>query len=160
MRLDEIGTRARARREELGLSQERVAKFAGLSRATVNQLERGSLNDLGVAKLASLLDLLGLRLDATSIPPRSRGLVTASRTASVSYKRSLDPMALADALASGELPFELEPYAATLLDEAPLSMLVRAVEEAARIKRIPPKRVWRHLLKWSAELGSPRRAWA
>jgi DNA-binding XRE family transcriptional regulator len=41
----------KVRREALGLSQQALGRLAGLSRATINQLERGTLRDLGVAKL-------------------------------------------------------------------------------------------------------------
>jgi transcriptional regulator with XRE-family HTH domain len=55
MNLTEIGQRIRDRREELGLSQDRLAKLGGLSRVTINQLETGSIGDLGVSKLLNLL---------------------------------------------------------------------------------------------------------
>lgn len=159
MQLVEIGSAARERREALGLSQAQLAKLAGLSRATINQLENGTLKDLGVAKLANLLGLLGLNLEAKRGAGSTRGLRTASRTASVSYKRALDPGSLAHALASGDIPHGMEPHLMTLLDEAPLQIVVRAVEEAARKERVPPKRIWKNLARWAAELRSPRRVW-
>jgi transcriptional regulator with XRE-family HTH domain len=160
MQLIEIGQAVAARREALGLSQARLAKLARLSRATVNQLENGSLRDLGVAKLATLLGLLGLRLDATPVPRRAGVLDAAGRTASVSYRTLLDGRSLARALASGRIPSGLEPHVATFLDEAPLPIVVRAVEDAARTEKVPPKRIWGHLSRWAAELKSPRAAWA
>jgi len=99
MNLREIGLLVRARREELGLSQERLAKLAGLSRATINQLETGTLVDLGVTKLKALTDLVGLQLEASRRVPSRHGLLMASRTASVSYKLPLDVRRLAKALA-------------------------------------------------------------
>ena len=164
MNLLELGLRVRDRRVALGLSQERLAKLAGLSRATINQLESGTLNDLGVAKVSLVLELVGLRLEATprasSRAPARHALLMASRTASVSYKTPLEPGQLAKALASGELPTALLPHVATLLDEAPLSLVVSAVEEAAERSHVPAKRIWRHLMRWAQELRSPRRAWA
>jgi len=165
MNLLELGLRVRKRRVALGLSQERLAKMAGLSRATINQLESGTLNDLGVAKVSALLELVGLRLEATSrassrAPARRHALLMASRTASVSYKTPLEPGQLAKALASGELPTALLPHVATLLDEAPLSLVVSAVEEAAERSHVPAKRIWRHLTRWAQELHSPRQVWA
>ena len=74
--LQQIGVLVRRRREDLGLSQQRLAKLADLSRATINQLETGVLVDLGVRKLAGLLDLLGLALVAGARPvsaPRRGG---------------------------------------------------------------------------------------
>jgi transcriptional regulator with XRE-family HTH domain len=160
MSLKEIGLCVRQRRQDLGLSQERLARLAALSRATVNQLETGTLVDLGVAKLATLLDLLGLRLQTAAHPRRKRGLLMASRSASVSYKTPIRAHQLGKLLLSGVVPAPLLPHWATFLDEAPLPVLVAAVEEAARRGGVAPKRVWRHLARSARELHSPRPAWA
>jgi transcriptional regulator with XRE-family HTH domain len=159
MNLREIGLRLHERRDALGLSQARLAKLAGLSRATVNQLETGTLVDLGVVKLAALMDLVGLRLEASARAPSRRGLLMASRTASVSYKTPLAAGQLAKALATGDLPAALVPQVATLLDEAPLALVVSAVEEAAARAQVLPKHIWPHLARWARELNSPRQVW-
>jgi transcriptional regulator with XRE-family HTH domain len=159
MNLREIGLCVRDRREALGLSQDRLAKLAGLSRATINQLETGTLIDLGVAKLAALMDLVGLRLDASARTPSRRGLLMASSTASVSYKVPIQAAQLAEALATGNLPSRLIPHLATFLDEAPLPLVVSAVEEAAERRHVRPKHIWRHLARWARQLKSPRRVW-
>jgi transcriptional regulator with XRE-family HTH domain len=159
MNLAEIGQRIRERREALGLSQDRLAKLGGLSRVTVNQLETGAIGELGVTKLLALLDLLGLTLDASTRPERKHALQMASRTASVSYKTSLEPGVLARALADGMLPAAITPHVATLLDEAPLSIIVSAIEEAASRHHVPPKQIWRHLIQWAHDLQSPRQVW-
>lgn len=160
MNLHEIGQLVRERREALGLSQERLARLAGLSRATINQLETGSLPDLGVSKLVALLDVVGLQLEAEPRVASRHGLRMASQTASVSYKAPLDENQLARALATGHLPAEMVAHISTLIDEAPLPIVVSAVEEAARVRHVPPKRIWRHLIRWAHELRSPRAAWA
>jgi transcriptional regulator with XRE-family HTH domain len=160
MNLRDIGLHVRERREALGLSQHRLARLAGLSRATVNQLENGTLADLGVAKLANLLELLGLQLATSGREATRHGLNMASSTASVSYRDRLRPDQLAQALASGELPPRWLPHVATLIDEAPLPLVVSAVEEAAERSGVPPKRLWQHLTRWAHELRSPRSAWA
>lgn len=160
MDLHEIGSQVRARRSELGLSQGRLARLGGLSRATINQLEMGTLKDLGVAKLAAVLELVGLQLSVNQGAPSQRSLLMASRTASVSYKTPLRAAQLAQALASGELPPPLVPYVATLLDEAPLPLLVSTVAQAAELSELPPKKIWQNLIRWALELRSPRAAWA
>lgn len=159
MNLPEIGQRIRDRREELGLSQDRLAKLGGLSRVTINQLETGSIGDLGVSKLLNLLDLLGLTLDAHARPTQGHALRMASRTASVSYKRELSSRELSHALADGALPIGITPHVATLLDEAPLQIIVSAVEEAAQQEHVAPKAIWRHVIKWAHDLQSPRKVW-
>jgi transcriptional regulator with XRE-family HTH domain len=159
MNLREIGQLVYERRTALELSQAQLARLANLSRATINQLENGTLIDLGIAKLTRLLDLLGLQIH-TSQHRQFRGLVMATRSASVSYKTSLKPKQLAMALASGELPLAFTPHVATFLDEAPLAVVVAAVEESAKLQGIPVKKVWKHLSRWAKTLKSPRLVWA
>jgi transcriptional regulator with XRE-family HTH domain len=160
MNLADIGQLVHSRREALGLSQARLARLAGLSRATINQLENGNLVDLGAAKLMMLLDLLGMDLDARPRAPRPKAFALLSQTASVSYKHALPPGALADALVAGTLPPALVPQVATLLDEAPLPLIVAGVAEVAQRTHTPPKTLWRHLAAWAQALQSPRAAWA
>ena len=160
MNLADIGQLVQMRRTELGLSQARLAALSGLSRATINQLETGALVDLGVSKLMALLDIVGLDLDASAHKGHLQALQSLSRTASVSYKKLLDPAALAAALVDGDLPKGITPHIATMLDEAPLSMIVAAVAEVAAATHQPPKRLWKHLIHWAHELHSPRGVWA
>jgi hypothetical protein len=118
------------------------------------------LVDLGVIKLACLLELVGLTFEAHARATPHRGLLMASRTASVSYKTQLDAGQLAKALATGEVPPGLLPHVATFLDEAQLPLVVSAVEEAAKRGRVPPKRIWQHVVRWASEIDSPRRVWS
>ena len=160
MHLTSIGQLVHRRRQALGLSQARLAKLSGLSRATINQLETGMIVDLGAAKLMVLLELLGVTLDASERPARDHALVLASQTASVSYREVLKPEALAAAMVEGRLPAEITPHVATLLDEAPLTIIVGAVEEVARNTQCPAKTLWKHVLQWAHDLQSPRAVWA
>ncbi|MBE7427574.1 MAG: transcriptional regulator, partial [Ideonella sp.] len=127
---------------------------------TINQLETGAIVDLGITKLALLLDLLGLSLRAEHPTNPGRGLEAISQTASVSYRQVLPPAQLSKALASGDLPPKWLPHVSTMLDEAPVKFIVAAVEEAARARGVPAKTVWQHLLRWAHQLKSPRSAWA
>lgn len=160
MKLAELGHIIHDRREALGLSQDRLAKLGGLSRATINQLENGTLVDLGAAKLIGLLNLVGIELGAEPRPPRANALTLLSQTASVSYKSALEPATLAKALIEGELPRHITPHVATLLDEAPLPLILAAVEQVAKRSNTPPKTLWKHLVNWAHELHSPRAVWA
>lgn len=56
-----LGDRVRARRLELGLSQEALAARAGLHRTYAGSLERGERN-VGLANLAALADALDVDL--------------------------------------------------------------------------------------------------
>jgi transcriptional regulator with XRE-family HTH domain len=160
MNLADIGQLVHTRRTALGLSQARLATMSGLSRATINQLETGSLVDLGATKLIALLDLVGINLDAGTRKGHQHALQSVSQSASVSYKSVLDPAALAAAMVDGALPERLTPHIATLLDEAPLSLIVAAVEEVATASRMSPKLLWKHLFLWAKDLHSPRGVWA
>ena len=65
MRLREIGNRIRSERRRKGLTQARLAEEAGLSRATLNGLEKGTVRELGFRKLEAVLGILGLELAPT-----------------------------------------------------------------------------------------------
>ena len=159
MNLIDIGTAVRARREELGLSQGRLAQLSGLSRQTLVGLENGSLNDLGVNRAGQVLSVLGLdtSMPTTESRRRKQGLRMAARSASVSYAHELQPEVLARMLASGEVPAAYAPHLTHLLDEAPLPMVVMAVEEAAAVAQMPPRRVWRNVARLASSLSAHRK---
>ena len=157
MQIAEIGAMVRSRREQLGLSQERLGHFSGLSRVTINQLERGTIKDLGVAKLIALTSILGINLSATARPAKSNGLFMASVTSGVSHRDKIDEKNLAEALGTGVVPSGFRPQIASLINEAPLEILVKAVEESARKKHVAPKKIWGHIHQWAHELQSTRR---
>ncbi len=161
MDIPELGLAVRARREALGLTQQQLAKMGGLSRTTVNLLENGTLSDLGFRKLGLLVDLLGIALVAVppSEPPR-HALQSASRSASVSYREKLTPTELAAALATGEIPDGRLAHVATLIDEAPVGLLVSAVEEASSLTSVPAREIWSHVRRWAQDVNSPRAVWA
>ena len=160
-----IGATVSLRRTELGLSQAALAALAGLSRATVNALERGTMADLSVGRLGRLLQVLGTQLQLAphvarpGLAANRAALKTAAQTASVSYREALSAAALAGALASGELPARYLAHISTLLDEAPVAVVVAAVEAAAQLAGTPPARVWNHLGAWARQLKSPRKDW-
>ena len=60
-------------------------------------------------------------------------------------------------LGSGAIPTGYRPQIAVLLNEAPLEILVKAVEEAAKREAVAPKKVWAHLRVWARDLMSTRR---
>ncbi len=163
MNLTDIGIAVRARREELGLSQGQLAQLSGLSRQTLVGLENGSLNDLGVNRAGQVLAVLGLDapMPTTESRRRKHGLRMAARHANVSYARELQPDVLARMLVSGEVPAPYAPHLTHLLDEAPLPMVVMAVEEAAAGAHVPPRKVWRNLARMARSLSAHRRdMWA
>lgn len=65
MDLSEIGQLLKAARQKAGLTQADLAEPLGMSRATISSLESGRCEELGVVKLAALLELVGLELTVT-----------------------------------------------------------------------------------------------
>lgn len=158
LNLAEVGAAVRARRNALGISQVRLAHLSGLSRQTIGGLESGALQDLGFNRVAQVLNVLGLDSAVPMVSARSRknGLWMAAKTASVSYKRELDADTLAHTLVKGEVPPQYVAHIAHLLDEAPIPMLVMAVEAAAEHEHIAPRRIWRNIARLAKELGLSR----
>jgi transcriptional regulator with XRE-family HTH domain len=160
MRLSEIGQKIREQRLSLGLTQEQLAKLSELSRTTINQMENGTLVDLGYAKLSNLLSVLGLDLQAQPATGLDHALVVAARTASTSYKNTLAPERLAEMMVSGDAPDEYRPHLMTLLDETPLPVVIKAIQEAAQRSPVTtPRKVMQHMAKWADELHSHRAVW-
>lgn len=97
----------------------------------------------------------------TLVRRKKRGLWMAAKTASVSYARELAPEALEQALASGDVPSTFAPHLTHLLDEAPVPIVVMAVEEAASRAYLPPRQIWRNVAKLAESLSVHRQAlWA
>ncbi len=164
----ELGKAIHIRRTDMGLTQTALAKLSGLSRATVNQLENGSAVDLSLTRASRLLSCLGLSVVIS--PPRAKqpsaaagknsALGIAARTASVSYTRSVDADELRQAITTTVLPVALQPHMATLLDEAPLSVLAAAVEQVHAEQDIARAQIWKNLRKMATALKSDRAIWA
>jgi len=158
--LSNLGTIIRERREALGLTQSRLAQLSGLSRQTLVGLEAGALSDLGFNRVAQVLAVLGLDLDPPSQAARSRkrGLWMAAKNASVSYVQEVPPDTLGHALVSGSVPKGYAAHLTHLLDEAPVPLVVMAVEEAAASKGVAPKAVWRNVAKIARSLAVQRQS--
>ncbi len=151
-----IGKVVHTRRSALGLTQIRLAKLAYLSRQTVQRLEAGTIKDLGFQRLTRVLNVLGLSLDAPSLGARQRkkGLWMAAKTSSVSYHREMTDEELKQALSSGTAPSGLKANLMHFLDEAPLPIVVMAVEETAQQEGVDPANIWGNVSKLGKQLGS------
>jgi len=117
----EISGEVLRRRLAMGLTQAELAARAGLSRATVNAIENDTVSDIGTRKLAGLLEVLGARLDVSTISDQ-RGpdfLKIAATSASVSFRESLTASELRKILLTGRVPRRRRPHIRALLNEAP-----------------------------------------
>ncbi|MFZ6767750.1 helix-turn-helix transcriptional regulator [Undibacterium sp. Di26W] len=159
MKLHEIGAQVKEKRIELGLTQAQVAKLAGLSRTTINQLESGVLPDLGYSKLLNLLAILGLDMDAKPSKGISKALEIAARTASTSYSMMLSSSTLENILAAGIAPVEYHPHLMTLLEETPLPIVVKAIQEASMATHTSTRTIMRNVSKFARDLHIYRKVW-
>lgn len=69
--LFEIGDKIRKERKLRKISQEKLASALGMSRATISQIESGTVQDIGVRKVLKILEYLGLeiRVRKAGAPP-------------------------------------------------------------------------------------------
>lgn len=80
--LFEIGETIRKERKRQKVSQEKLAKDLGMGRATISQIESGTMQEIGVRKLIRILDYLGLeiRVRPAGSPPTLDELREESKT--------------------------------------------------------------------------------
>lgn len=60
--LFELGQEIRKARKLRKVTQEQIAHDLGMSRATISQLEAGTVQEIGIRKVMRILDYLGLEL--------------------------------------------------------------------------------------------------
>lgn len=158
MKIYEVGKAVRARRLAVGLTQLRLAKLAGLSRQTVQQLEAGTITDLSFGRLVNLLGVLGLSFAPPSLMAREKksGLWIAAKNASVSYRGEFTTDQLQQALATGQVPANHKSNLLHFLDETPLQVVVMAVEETAYLESVSPARIWTCVAQLARQLESLR----
>jgi transcriptional regulator with XRE-family HTH domain len=158
MNLAEIGGEIRSKRVQNGLLQEHLAKFAGLSRVTINQLENGTLRDLGYAKLKAVMDVVGLDMETVQPSGLKSALAVAARSISTSYRDVITADMLSMILRAGVAPEQFQPHLMALLDETPLPVVVKAVAEAAT-PEVPTKKIMKHLSQWAKQWKVCRTVW-
>lgn len=163
----ELSAAVRTRRSDMGLTQTALAKLSGLSRATVNQVENGTIHDLSLTRAAKLLGNLGLSLAVTAprrkshsqTTPKRSALEIAARTASVSYRVSVTADQLREVFTTDCLSTDLMPHVYTLLEEAPVSLLASVVEELHLEKGVERTQFWKKMRELARRLKSSRELW-
>lgn len=160
--LAELSTVVRTRRADMGLTQAALARLSGLSRATVNQLEAASLQDLSLQRVSRLLGVLGLSVTVAPQPTvgKTPALEIAARSASVSYRQPLTARVLRAALLQGQVPAAFRPHVATLLDEATPALLAAVVEQLHAQEGVPRAEVWARMRELARSFKSARGLWA
>jgi len=154
MRLQEIGHQIRQARLARALTQAQLARAAGVSRTTLNQLENGLFPDLGIRKLRAILDQVGLALTIQTTQKNTAPdfVRMACTTANVSYRNELTEDELIRALLTGKVTPAKRPHFRTLLDEATPALLQGLVEEAGRWSK--PGRVEKNLVKIARDINA------
>lgn len=163
----ELSAAVRTRRVDMGLTQLALATLSGLSRATINQVERGTIKDLSLTRAARLLDVLGLSVTiatprprpATSEKAKGGALDIAARTASVSYRTPISAAQLRKALTAGTPAAASVPQVYALLDEAPVVLLASVVEQLHREDGVERAQVWTRMRELAHRFKSRREIW-
>jgi transcriptional regulator with XRE-family HTH domain len=168
--LHEIGNAVRVRRTELGLTQDTLARVSGLSRSTISAVEKQSIGNLSISKAEALLESIGLSMNVApsgttrptsrkKAPPSRSALERAASTASVSYEPVMSARQLEAALLTGIAPDPIRPHMRVLLDEAPMSLLAKVVDELHVAKGVERSHVWRRMRRLAHELQCFRTVW-
>ena len=69
MDLQNLGQALKKLRREKKWSQDTLEKYSGITKRTISKVENGFIEEVGIKKVAILLDLLGMEL---SIRPKGR----------------------------------------------------------------------------------------
>ncbi|KIM11613.1 MAG: hypothetical protein KU37_05310 [Sulfuricurvum sp. PC08-66] len=69
MQLEELGNEIQKLRKEQKYSQSEMERFSGITKRTLSKIENGFVDEVGIKKVAMILDLLGYEL---SIRPKGR----------------------------------------------------------------------------------------
>lgn len=134
-----VDTQIVKRCAELGLSMEQVQQMAARDKHDI-------------------LYVLGLDLQ-TLKPLSSRPwLSMAAQTCSVSYRSAITHEMLLEVLSTGRVPQSASAPVSYFIDEAPLQMVVMAVENAAYESGLDISVIWRHVAQIAVAMSTTRLA--
>lgn len=163
--LSELSNTVKLQRSEMGLSQERLAELAGLSHATIIELETGKLTNLSLTSAERLVNTLGFGLGVTGARKAKSdrdavgALETAARSGSISYRDTIPTETLRHALVIGLVPPTYAPQLRALLDEAPWSVLSAAVAQIEAENDVPREETWQRMRQLATAMACTRGIW-
>jgi hypothetical protein len=89
------------------------------------------------------------------LKPR-RWLWMAAQTCSLSYREPLTPQGLLEVLTTGAVPPAAVATIVHFLEEAPIQVVVMAIEQAAQQSGVAIAQIWRHVDQIAAAWSSTR----
>ncbi len=69
MKLDDLGKEIKILRKEKNWSQDDLEKYSGITKRTISKIEKGFIDEVGIKKVETILDLLGVEF---SLRPKGR----------------------------------------------------------------------------------------
>ncbi len=60
MKLDDLGKEIKFLRKEKNWSQDDLEKYSGITKRTISKIENGFIDEVGIKKVETILDLLGV----------------------------------------------------------------------------------------------------
>lgn len=62
MNLQELGFEIKTLRKQKGWSQDTMEQYSGITKRTISKIENGFIDEVGIKKVETILDLLGVEL--------------------------------------------------------------------------------------------------
>lgn len=120
--------------------------------------ERKWLQAAGAGRVHQAACLLPCGLDPLTLAPLKprRWLWMAAQTCSLSYREPLTPQGLLEVLTTGAVPPAAVATIVHFLEEAPIQVVVMAIEQAAQQSGVAIAQIWRHVDQIAAAWSSTR----
>ncbi len=151
------------RRREMGITQSRLAKLSGLSRASIAAIDRSKIKELGLTRAEKVLDALALRLQLSGETDRTVGATSASERAVVIANRgrrtNLDTDKLKRALIADIQLLDWGGHLKTLLEAAGIVLLTELAEELNKEHGVERAIVWKKIRTLATNVGATGPYW-
>jgi hypothetical protein len=105
---------------------------------------------------SDLVHVLGLNRETLAPLATKSWLWVAAMTSSVSYRSVLTPETLLAVLVSSNVPDEFKAHVMHFLNEAPMQIVVMAIEQAAQQSGVPIVDIWRNVAQLNRKLQGVR----